>query len=188
MTELSQQLSETQQHIAEQAQAEQEVEVELVYPEEEETVIELPVEAPAAETPVAEAVVEQPVVESTVEPEPVVEPAVEPAPVHEEPKPEEPKQEEQPQPAPKPAPKVPQQTSLFGTAVTDIRQAVSIGDRFLFQRELFGGSAEKLQQALSELNVLGSLDEALAAIDKYGWDKQSSTYELFVNVLRRRFQ
>lgn len=85
-------------------------------------------------------------------------------------------------------PRMPLQTSLFGTAVTDIRQAVSIGDRFLFQRELFGGSAEKLQQTLTELNNLNSLDEALTFVDRLGWDKQSTTYELFINVLHRRFQ
>ena len=95
----------------------------------------------------------------------------------------------QPEPAPQPeAPRAPQQTSLFGAAVTDIRQAVSIGDRFLFQRELFGGNAEKLQQTLTELNALHSFDEAVAFIERFGWDRQSPTYELFTNVLRRRFQ
>lgn len=146
-----------------QAQAEPEVDVELVYPEDEEVTVELPQEEPVAE----------PVVEPAPEPEPVVEPQPEPA----------------PQPVPEPeAPRAPQQTSLFGAAVTDIRQAVSIGDRFLFQRELFGGNAEKLQQTLTELNALHSFDEAVAFIERFGWDRQSPTYELFTNVLRRRFQ
>lgn len=155
-----------------QVSAEPDVEVELVYPEEEEATVELPQETSAAEPepapqPEPEQVVEQPA------PEPiVVKPQPEPA--AEQPKPE--------------APRAPQQTSLFGTPVTDIRQAVSIGDRFLFQRELFGGNAEKLQQTLTELNNLHSLDEAVALVDKFGWDKQSPTYELFLNVLRRRFQ
>ena len=111
----------------------------------------------------------------------------EPAPVVEQPKAE--PVIEQPKPAPQPeAPRVPQQTSLFGAPVTDIRQAVSIGDRFLFQRELFAGNAERLQQTLTELNALSTLDEAIAFVDKFGWDKQTPTYELFINVLRRRFQ
>lgn len=162
-----------------QAQAEPEVEVDLIYPEDEEATVELPKEdvvsaAPTeqAEAPVAEP---QPVAEPepVVEPQPVVEP--EPAPA--------------PAPAPQPeAPRAPQQTSLFGSAVADIRQAVSIGDRFLFQRELFGGNAEKLQQTLTELNTLHSFDEAVAFIERFGWDKQSPTHELFLNVLRRRFQ
>ena len=162
-----------------QAQAEPEVEVDLIYPEDEEATVELPKEdvVSAAPTEQAEApVVEpQPVAEPepVVEPQPVVEP--EPAPA--------------PAPAPQPeAPRAPQQTSLFGSAVADIRQAVSIGDRFLFQRELFGGNAEKLQQTLTELNTLHSFDEAVAFIERFGWDKQSPTHELFINVLRRRFQ
>lgn len=164
-----------------QAQAEPEVEVDLIYPEDEEATVELPQEAPAAE-PVAE-----PAHEPVSEPEPVVEPqpesVVEPQPVAE------PEPAPAPAPAPQPeAPRAPQQTSLFGAAVADIRQAVSIGDRFLFQRELFGGNAEKLQQTLTELNTLHSFDEAVAFIERFGWDKQSPTHELFLNVLRRRFQ
>ena len=173
-----------------QVTAEPDVEVELVYPEDEEATVELPQEAPAAEpepAPQPEPVAEpepqpQPVVEQPA-PEPVVE-QPQPEPVAEQPKVEQPVAE---QPKPE-APRAPQQTSLFGTPVTDIRQAVSIGDRFLFQRELFGGNAEKLQQTLTELNNLHSLDEAVALVDKFGWDKQSPTYELFLNVLRRRFQ
>lgn len=166
-----------------------EVEVELVYPEDEEAVVDVPAaeeqtpaepvapESPAEPAPVevipAPEPEEQPIQEPEPQPEPVAEPVAEvPAP--------EPAKE-----APKP--RVPQQTSLFGAAVTDIRQAVSIGDRFLFQRELFGGNGEKLQQALSELDVLHTFDEAVNAIEKFGWDKQSPTYELFINVLHRRF-
>lgn len=163
-----------------QVSAEPDVEVELVYPEEEEATVELPQETPAAEP------------EPAPQPEPVAEPEPQPEQVVEQPAPEPIVEQPQPEPAaeqPKPeAPRAPQQTSLFGTPVTDIRQAVSIGDRFLFQRELFGGNAEKLQQTLTELNNLHSLDEAVALVDKFGWDKQSPTYELFLNVLRRRFQ
>ena len=163
-----------------QVSAEPDVEVELVYPEDEEATVEIPQEAPAAEP------------EPAPQPEPVAEPEPQPEQVVEQPAPEPIVEQPQPEPAaeqPKPeAPRAPQQTSLFGTPVTDIRQAVSIGDRFLFQRELFGGNAEKLQQTLTELNNLHSLDEAVALVDKFGWDKQSPTYELFLNVLRRRFQ
>ena len=163
-----------------QVTAEPDVEVELVYPEDEEATVELPQETPAAEP------------EPAPQPEPVAEPEPQPEQVVEQSAPEPVVEQPQPEPAaeqPKPeAPHAPLQTSLFGTPVTDIRQAVSIGDRFLFQRELFGGNAEKLQQTLTELNNLHSLDEAVALVDKFGWDKQSPTYELFLNVLRRRFQ
>jgi hypothetical protein len=88
-------------------------------------------------------------------------------------------------PAPRPAPT---QTSLFGTAVEDIRQAISLGDRFLFQRELFAGNGEWMQKTLDELNGLGSLNEALEYVaENFEWDKESTAVQLFENVLKRRF-
>lgn len=159
-----------------QATPDSDLEVELVYPEDDEVTEELQQEESVAEP--------EPSVEPASAPEPVAEPesVAEPEPMVAEPQPE-PAQPAQPE-----APRMPQQTSLFGTPVTDIRQAVSIGDRFLFQRELFAGSAEELQKTLSELDSMHSLNEATAFIEKFGWDKQSPTYELFMNVLRRRFQ
>ena len=119
--------------------------------------------------------------EPVIEPELVVEPIVEPAP--------QPEVKAEPVAAPQPAPRpVPQQTSLFGAAVEDIRQAISLGDRFLFQRELFAGNGELMQKTLDELNSLGSLSEAMEYIaDTFEWDKESTAVQLFENVLKRRF-
>ena len=118
-----------------------------------------------------------PVVEPIVEPEPVVEPAPQP----------EVKAEPVVEPAPAPRP-MPQQTSLFGAAVEDIRQAISLGDRFLFQRELFAGNGELMQKTLDELNALGSLEEAMDYVaDNFEWDSDSTAVQLFENVLKRRF-
>ena len=102
--------------------------------------------------------------------------------------PEMPESLETPETPEPPAPQKPVQASLFGAPVTDIRHAISLGDRFLFQRELFGGKGELMQKTIDKLNGLNSLGEALSYIhDNFSWDKDSSTYELFVNVLRRRF-
>ena len=119
--------------------------------------------------------------EPVIEPELVVEPIVEPAP--------QPEVKAEPVAAPQPAPRpVPQQTSLFGAAVEDIRQAISLGDRFLFQRELFAGNGELMQKTLDEINSLGSLSEAMEYIaDTFEWDKESTAVQLFENVLKRRF-
>ena len=82
----------------------------------------------------------------------------------------------------------PIQTSLFGTAVEDIRQAISLGDRFLFQRELFAGNGELMQKTLDEINNLGSLNEAMDyVLANFDWDKESTAVQLFENVLKRRF-
>ena len=122
---------------------------------------------------------EEALIEETMTETPVIEPVLEPiAEVKIE-----------PAPAPKPAPRpVPQQTSLFGTTVEDIRQAISLGDRFLFQRELFAGNGELMQKTLDELNALGSLEEAMDYVaDNFEWDSDSTAVQLFENVLKRRF-
>ena len=144
------------------------------------------VQTPVAEEPIAEPipVVEEPTAEPEPEPVvelPIVEPVVEPAPA--------PAPEPAPAPAPQPAPRpVPQQTSLFGTAVEDIRQAISLGDRFLFQRELFAGNGELMQKTLDEINTLSSLGEAMDyVLSNFEWDKDSTAVQLFENVLKRRF-
>ena len=127
--------------------------------------------------------VEEPEVEPVIEPEPVVEPIVEPAP----------QPEVKPEPVAEPTQplhkaKQPLQTSLFGTSVEDIRQAISLGDRFLFQRELFAGNGELMQKTLDELNALDSLEEAMDYVaDNFEWDKESTAVQLFENVLKRRF-
>ena len=130
--------------------------------------------------------VEEPVVESIFEQEPVVEPIVESAPTPQLEAIADPLVEAK---AEQPAPRqVPQQTSLFGAAVGDIRQAISLGDRFLFQRELFAGNGELMQKTLDEINALGSLSEAMDyVLDNFEWDKESTAVQLFENVLKRRF-
>ena len=78
--------------------------------------------------------------------------------------------------------------AVYGKSVDDIRQAISLGDRFLFQRELFGQNAELMQRTLNELNALGSFDEAQAYLNKrFQWDTESSTYQQFLITLHRRF-
>ena len=115
---------------------------------------------------VKEVVVEKPV--EVIEPQPAPEPT--PAPM----------------PTPTPEPISPK-AAVYGKAVSDIRQAISLGDRFLYQRELFGQNAELMQRTLAELNELGSFNEAIAYINRFGWDTESSTYQQFIVTLHRRF-
>ena len=103
--------------------------------------------------------------------------AVKEEPVKEEPLQEEPVVEEVASP----------KAAVYGKAVSDIRQAISLGDRFLYQRELFGQNAELMQRTLTELNELSSFDEALEHIRPFGWDQESNTYQQFLITLHRRF-
>ena len=100
------------------------------------------------------------------EPEPIVEPEPTPEPIEEP---------------------VAPKAAIYGKPVDDIRQAISLGDRFLYQRELFGQNAELMQKTLTELNALTSFDEAMAYISRFNWDTESNSYQQFLVTLHRRF-
>ncbi len=126
---------------------------------EQKPVVEEPVIEPEPEPIVEEPVIEEPI----IEPEPVAEP--------------EPVKEEVASP----------HAAMYGKAVDDIRLAISLGDRFLYQRELFGQNAELMQRTLAELNELHSFDEALNYISRFNWDTESNSYQQFIVTLHRRF-
>ena len=138
---------------------------------------------------VKEVVVEKPVVVAT----PIISESIGPNPIQSEPAPV----VEEPQPVveePVPVVEEPQEepvapkAALYGKPVDDIRQAISLGDRFLYQRELFGQNAELMQRTLTELNELGSFDEAVEYVSaRFQWDTESSTYQQFLVTLHRRF-
>lgn len=184
MEELEQRLVEVEARPA--MDEEPEVEVELLMDDDTEepelVTAEVAEEEPVQETP-AEAV-EEP--QEQLQPEP----ATQPEPVVVEPAQEEPKAE----PAPAVAPAEPVHTdahkanTAYGAPVTDLKQAISIGDRFLYQRELFGKNGELMQRTIADLNGLNTFDEAMEYIDRhFNWDKEQPSYELFVNALHRRF-
>ncbi|MBQ7439710.1 MAG: hypothetical protein IJ548_02690 [Paludibacteraceae bacterium] len=145
-----------------------------------EKIVEKPVEV------IKEVVVEKPVVVAApVVPEKPEEPeAIQEEPAAEEPVKAEPVKED---PAPAKEEVVSPKAAVYGKAVDDIRQAISLGDRFLYQRELFNQNAELMQKTLTELNELGSFDEAIQYISRFGWDTESNSYQQFIVALHRRF-
>ena len=151
--------------------------------EEEEVVAKEVAEEPVAEAPKGEAPkVEEPKVEEPKVEEPVVE-----EPVVEEPKAEEPQQELFEEPVAEKEPAAPK-AMLYGKPVDDIRLAISLGDRFLYQRELFGQNAELMLRTLTEINELHSFDEAMTYIgSRFQWDTESNSYQQFIVSLHRRF-
>ncbi|MDR2511104.1 MAG: hypothetical protein LBC89_01285 [Bacteroidales bacterium] len=71
--------------------------------------------------------------------------------------------------------------------ISDIKQAISISDRFRLQRELFEGNGEKLSQALSDFNQMHTLEQAKAYItNKLKWDLQKSEVADFIELLKRK--
>ena len=129
----------------------------------------VPVVPETPQVPETPEIPETPETPESPEPEPVVEPEPQPEPeLFEEP--------------------VASKAVLYGKPVDDIRQAISLGDRFLYQRELFGQNAELMQRTLTDLNALRSFDEAISYImTHFHWDSESSTYQQFLVTLHRRF-
>ena len=169
---------------AEERLAEQEAQIDALEAELEE-LKSIPLPEPQVVEKIVEKIVEKPV---EVIKEVVVEkPVVTAAPIVEPEKPEEPEiQEVQEKPVIEEA--VDHKAAIYGKAVDDIRQAISLGDRFLYQRELFGQNAELMQRTLTELNALHSFDEAVAYISAhFHWDTESNTYQQFLVTLHRRF-
>ena len=139
------------------------------------------VEEPIAEEPIAEEpIVDEPIVEEPIAEEPIVEEPIVEKPIAEEPVADEEKVAAEETVAPK--------ANLYGKPVDDIKQAIALGDRFLFQRELFRQNVELMQRTFADINALHSFNEAIAYLDRhFDWDKESNTYALFLTALHRRF-
>lgn len=160
----------------------------------EEPVSEEPVvEEPIAEEPIAEEpVVEEPVIEVPVAEEPVVEDDDDDLPIFADP---EPVQEAVPAPQkPKTAvidamtDRQAWRTDMPGTAVKDIRSAISLNDRILFINNLFGQDPMKFQDALTKINQMASLEEVVEYVEteQPGWNLESDTVYRFMMAVRRK--
>ena len=143
-----------------------------------EKVVEKIVEVEKPVEVIKEVVVEKPVIAEPETKEPVIEESETETETMPEPQPEHQPIEEEP---------VSPKAAIYGKAMDDIRLAISLGDRFLYQRELFGQNAELMQKTLTELNALSSYDEAVQYISRFNWDTESNTYQQFLVTLHRRF-
>lgn len=78
--------------------------------------------------------------------------------------------------------------SITHKKIDDIKQAISLGDRFLFQRELFNNNGELMTKTIGYLNGLTTMDEALQYVNKkFNWDSENPTVERFLQILNRRY-
>lgn len=79
-------------------------------------------------------------------------------------------------------------TNLANQKIEDIRLAINIGDRFRFQRELFGGNGEVLNKTISYLNQLSKFSEAESFLkSKFGWADDNIHAEEFLQIVKRRY-
>ncbi len=83
---------------------------------------------------------------------------------------------------------------LAGAPVKDLNRAMAINERLLAQNDLFGGSKDELDSALSHLNTLSSYEDATSylgagAAVKYDWSEgeRVATARAFAKLVRRRY-
>ncbi len=172
-----------------------------------------PIPAPTVEAPTPEPTVEpepelpdpEPIVEP--EPEPIAESAPQPAEPESEPEPES-EEDAAPAPAAEPHTIVAETLAKKETVVdefekkddeslahaiaskpvTDLKQAISIADRFRFQRELFANNGEAMIRALDALNACTTFSEAEQYIESHlhlPADNPATTD--FVELVHRKF-
>ena len=81
-------------------------------------------------------------------------------------------------------------TDMPGGVVKDIRSAISLNDRILFINMLFGQDPMAFQDALTKINQLGTLDEAVQYIvaEHPEWDLGSETVYRFMMAVRRKIR
>ena len=71
----------------------------------------------------------------------------------------------------------------------DIRKAFSINDRFLFQRELFAGSASAMNTAIEHIEMMRSYGNAeLYFYSQLHWDRENEVVQSFMSIVRNHFQ
>ncbi len=72
--------------------------------------------------------------------------------------------------------------------VDDIKKAISIGDRFQFQRELFKNSGELLSKTITAINACKSYEDAQRYLQKkFQWDYENPVTERFMQIVARKF-
>ncbi|PKP20058.1 MAG: hypothetical protein CVU05_09935 [Bacteroidetes bacterium HGW-Bacteroidetes-21] len=72
--------------------------------------------------------------------------------------------------------------------ITNLKTAISINDRIMFSRELFGNNSELYHSTIDEINKLEQLEQAMDLLSgKIDFEKPSESIEKFMEILYRRF-
>ncbi|PRY96951.1 hypothetical protein [Marinilabilia salmonicolor] len=80
------------------------------------------------------------------------------------------------------------QRSFSAPPISDLKKAMGINDRFFFQRELFGGSADVMNQTLEQLNDMHGINEAQNfLLANFNWDPENEAVLSFMELVERRY-
>ncbi len=74
-------------------------------------------------------------------------------------------------------------------AVVDLRRRISLNDRFLFQRELFGNSRQEMDHAMEQLGKLRTYAEAETYLrESLSLDPENATVSDFLHAIKQGFE
>lgn len=77
-------------------------------------------------------------------------------------------------------------------SISDLRSAIGINDKFLLVNELFGGSMEKYNKSIDNLNDLKTLNGALVYMNELRielqWNSNNEAYKKLLDLVHRKFE
>jgi len=84
----------------------------------------------------------------------------------------------------------PWRTDMPGTTVKDVRSAISLNDRIIFINYLFDEDPMAFQEAITQINTMTSLDQAVDYLSSGhpDWDFTSELVYRFMMAIRRRLK
>lgn len=72
-----------------------------------------------------------------------------------------------------------------------MRTAIGINDKFLFVNELFGGSMEKYNRSIENLDDMKTLNGTLIYLNELKvelqWNSSNEAYQKLLNLIHRKF-
>lgn len=72
--------------------------------------------------------------------------------------------------------------------VANIYKAIGINDKLLFQRELFSGKGDLMNQVIDQLNEMKSFEEAHSFLSTaFEWNFENERVISFLNIVKRRY-
>lgn len=81
---------------------------------------------------------------------------------------------------------------LQRSTVGDLQKAIGINDKFLFVNELFGGSMEKYNRSIENINDLKTLNGALIYLNELRvelqWNSNNEAYKKLLELVHRKFE
>ena len=82
----------------------------------------------------------------------------------------------------------PMQTVAESAPVKSLRSSISVADRFMLSRTLFGGDDTAFDRAIEELDSFDDFDNCIIHItENYSWPPASEGAKMIIELLQRKF-